>query len=44
MVAPGTRDDIRQLFVHSDSSVTERHIPHRGTNLEKVAQVSRAFS
>lgn len=38
-----TRDDIRQLFAHSDSSVTERYIHHRGSNLEKVAQVIRLF-
>lgn len=38
-----THDDIRQLFAHSDSSVTERYIHHRGSNLEKVAQVIRLF-
>lgn len=38
-----TRDDIRQLFAHSDSSITERYIHHRGSNLEKVAQVIRLF-
>lgn len=38
-----TQDDIRQLFAHSHSSVTERYIHHRGSNLEKVAQVIRLF-
>lgn len=38
-----THDDIRQLFAHSASSVTERYIHQRGSNLEKVAQVIRLF-
>jgi integrase len=38
-----SRDDIRQLFAHSSSSVTDRYIHHRGTNLEKVAQTIQLF-
>ena len=38
------RDDIRELFAHSSSAVTERYLHnHRGTNLEKVAKVIRLF-
>jgi len=39
-----SKDDIRQLFAHSSSEVTERYIHHRGSNLEKVAKVIKLFS
>lgn len=38
-----TRDDLRSLFAHSSTSVTDRYIHNRGTNLEKVATVIKLF-
>jgi integrase len=38
-----SQDDIRQLFAHSSSVVTERYIHRKGSNLEKVAKVIRLF-
>lgn len=40
LTSGATRDDIRELFAHSSSSVTERYI-HGRTNLEHVAKAIR---
>jgi integrase len=36
-------DDVKRLFAHSSSSVTDRYIHDRGSRLEKVANVIRLF-
>ena len=36
-------DDVRKLFAHSSSSVTDRYIHDHGSRLEKVANVIRLF-
>lgn len=38
-----TRDDLRRLFAHSTSAVTDRYVHNRGTNLERVANVIQLF-
>lgn len=38
-----TRDDVKRLFAHSSSSVTDRYIHDRGSKLEGVANVIRLF-
>lgn len=38
-----THDDVKRLFSHSNSSVTDRYIHDRGSRLEKVANVIRLF-
>ena len=36
-------DDVKKLFAHSSSSVTDRYIHDRGSRLEKIANVIRLF-
>lgn len=38
-----SREDLRELFAHSDLKVTERYLHAKGTNLEKVANVIQLF-
>jgi len=38
-----SRDDLRQLFAHSSTTVTDRYVHDRGSNLEKVANVIQLF-
>lgn len=38
-----SRDDLRQLFAHSSTSVTDRYVRDRASNLEKVSNVIRLF-
>ena len=38
-----SEDDIRRLFAHSSSEITERYLHNRGRNLERVAEVIRMF-
>jgi integrase len=38
-----SRDDLRRLFAHSSSSVTDRYIHDRGTSLERISTVVRLF-
>ncbi len=38
-----SEDDIRRLFAHSSSDITERYLHSRGKNLERVANVIRLF-
>ncbi len=39
-----TRDDLRRLFAHSTTAITDRYVHDKGSNLEKVANVIRLFS
>jgi integrase len=39
MEAGATRDDLRMLYAHGDSSTTDRYIHDRGTRLGKIADV-----
>lgn len=38
-----TRDDMRALFAHSDSKVTDRYLHTKNERLEKVAMIIRLF-
>lgn len=38
-----SRDDLRQLFAHSSTTVTDRYIRDRASNLERVGNVIRLF-
>ncbi|MBS1983138.1 MAG: site-specific integrase [Bdellovibrionales bacterium] len=37
------REDLRQLFSHSSSAVTDRYVHNKGSKLEKVSNVVRLF-
>ena len=38
-----SEDDIRKLFAHSSSDITERYLHNRGRNLDRIAEVIRLF-
>jgi integrase len=38
-----SRDDLRQLFAHSSSTVTDRYVRDHASNLERVSSVVRLF-